>query len=253
MRKTLQQKFLEILRENPGVSLKDATRMLNTDVNTLKKTAYRLRSLGYVERAGNAYILTERGSKYLEYLERVNVSLAGDERREEVEKISPKTTPSNLFVIKENSRNEVERADKGTEEERREDVLNSLRNLIEKLTNLEERVKDLEESIKSIEKAIESLRGKKQEKRNLEHPVMLYNDAVSKYGAVVDRLLAENRLLRIGSLVVDMGFYSDFKSRFPIKVADVDKLSQYHRVLLEEMRKEALVILHGGKEYRLVE
>jgi len=58
--------------------------------------------------------------------------------------------------------------------------------------------------------------------------------------------------VRIGSLVVDSTFYHEFKSRFPLKVSDIDKLTTYEKLLLEEMRREALVILHAGKEYRLV-
>ncbi|MEM4976428.1 MAG: Mn-dependent transcriptional regulator, partial [Desulfurococcaceae archaeon] len=80
-----------------------------------------------------------------------------------------------------------------------------------------------------------------------------YSYAQAKLGGLLDKIIAENKLVRVGSLVVDAQFFSEFNSKFPIKVSDLDKLTSHERVLLEEMRKEALVILHAGREYRLID
>lgn len=251
MKKTLQQKLLELLNENPGISLKEAAEMLEIGLSKLKRICYRLKSMGYIERAGSSYILTERGSKYLEYLKRLNAGPPRSERPVEFGESLTSHKSVEPFPVEGDKEGKPASGSYPVADIERGSLL--VKDLTDKLRNIEERVKSLEGSVRSLEKALESLRNKKYGRGGLEQPVMTYSEAITKYGSLVDRLIAENRLLRVGSLIVDAEFYSDFKSKFPLKVADVNKLSEYHRLLLEEMRKEAVVVLHGGKEFKLVE
>lgn len=262
MRKTLQRKILEALSKNPGISLKDLATLLYIDAAKLKLMLYKLKSTGYIERAGKGYVLTERGLKFLKYLEHAKSLILIEEEKskvEEVKVVKPIEIQNTLVETKNKSESRVsletpESKKPETTTYPTHSIVETMNNLIEKLQNIEKRVEILEQAIKNMEKTLTLLTKKKQEDLYvLDHPVMLFNEAVAKYGNLVERLLAENKAVRMGSLLVDLSFYEEFKSKFPIKLVDMEKLSQHEKLLLEEMRREAMVILHAGKEYKLVE
>ncbi|MEM4751609.1 MAG: winged helix-turn-helix transcriptional regulator [Desulfurococcaceae archaeon] len=245
MKKSLQHRLLEVLKGNPGVSVKELASILEVDVNKVKVAAYRLKSMGYIEKAGRGYIVTKRGLQFLNYLESRLASKTDVEKArktlEEKREASTEAPPSKE-PVREMSRG------MGTPQVV-EDTINTL---IEKLQELERRIISLEARVRGLEGVVASTQ-KRPDITSLLDPVMYYNEAVTKYGSLIEKMLSDKRLIRIGSLVVNTEFYAHFKSRFPIKLSDVEKLSPHEKILLEEMRKEALIVLHAGKEYRMVE
>jgi len=237
LKKTLRQKILEEVKSNPGLSLKELSRLLEVSQNTLKNIVYKLKSEGYIEKAGDGYVITPRGERFLDFLEKRRTTILGEEvgekePGEQVAKEEP--TPSTRTQTIARSEQEL------------------LNNIVNKLRELEKKISMLEAQMKNLELAIASSRHKREGVITIDPPIQPINEAISKYGSLIDKLINENKLVRVGSLVVDASIYQEFKSRFPIKTSDIDKLNPLERQLLEEMRREAIVILHAGKEYRLV-
>lgn len=257
MKKSLQHRVLEELRDNPGLSLKDLALTMGISVNSLKNITYKLKSMGYVEKAGKGYILTQQGEKFLEYLNKktsvgYQVSIPNKIRASQ-EGITTSVDESTLRKEIGSEQNAVNQHEKLTVEPcLGESTMMLLGDLLSRLSELEKRINKLEAHFKNLEKALKSQQ-KKPEQLSIYPPVMTYNEALSKYGSYVEKMINENKVVKIGSLLVDLNFYINFKSKFPLKVIDIDKLDQYERLLLEEMRREALVVLHAGKEYRLIE
>ncbi len=259
MRASISQRVLELLRENPGASLKEISAALEAPINKVRAVLYDLKSRGYVEKAGKGYIVTERGLEYLEYLERVR--RGARPVQEEVGQATPSALP---FIEKTAEKQEAEAPREAPMQAHREEkpetgllqtqlaeLESSLLKIANRLDEFEKRLTLLERTVRDIEKALEALR-KRRIEALLEPPVMPYSEALSRLGAQLERMIMEGRIVRVGSLVADPQFYHEFKSKFPIKLADLDKLSEYEKLLLEEMRKEALVVLHAGREYRLL-
>lgn len=243
--KTLRHKILEAMRDNPASSLKNIASLIGVNVNLVKTIAYKLKSQGYIERTGRGYVLTERGLRLLKYMEK-RTKETTQLTEKPIEEIKPEITPT-LTSIEERRESSL-RYEQIPE---MSELIQTLREISDKIRELEKRLVNLEAQVHSIEKALVSTQ-RKTGSFSLETPVMTYNEAVSKYGPQIEKLLSENKVIRVGSLVVDLEFYNYFRSKFPIKTIDVDKLSIHERQLLEEMRKEALVVLHAGREYKLV-
>jgi len=237
LKKTLRQKILEEVKSNPGLSLKELSRLLEVSQNTLKNIVYKLKSEGYIEKAGGGYVITPRGERFLDFLEKRRTTILGEEvgEKEPEERVAKEESPPSTCT-QSIARSEQE----------------LLSNIVNKLRELEKRVSMLEAQMKNIELAIASSRHKREGVITIDPPIQPINEAISKYGSLIDKLINENKLVRVGSLVVDASIYQEFRSRFPIKTSDIDKLNPLERQLLEEMRREAIVILHAGKEYRLV-
>jgi hypothetical protein len=51
---------------------------------------------------------------------------------------------------------------------------------------------------------------------------------------------------------VERNFLVDFIKKFPIPVDKVEELQPMEKAVFNELRREALIILHGGKEYKIV-
>ncbi|MEM4717294.1 MAG: winged helix-turn-helix domain-containing protein [Desulfurococcaceae archaeon] len=241
MTKTLQARILEILQSNPGSTLRDISQVLEIDVNKLRQIIYRLKTQGYVEKIGNTYIVTNKAIRYLKYIEKRTQS------EYNVAEVSPKATS-----MEEDVKARDEKPDVKQKILQCTDIQEAIDNIVIKLKELESKVSGLENQLREREKAVTTSLRRKERYYVLESPVMSYNEALGKYGSLVDKLINENKLIRIGSLVVDSSFYFGFKNKFPLKLVDIDNLTTYEKQLLEEMRKEALVVFHAGREFRLV-
>jgi predicted transcriptional regulator len=228
---------LEEVKNNPGLSLKELSRLLEVSQNTLKNIIYKLKSEGYIEKAGDGYVITPRGERFLDFLEKQRTTSLREEvgEKKPEERIAKEKPPPSTCT----------QSIAGSEQE-------LFSNIVSKLRELEKRVSMLEAQMKNLELAIASSRHKREGVITIDPPIQPINEAISKYGSLIDKLINENKLVRVGSLVVDASIYQEFRSRFPIKTSDIDKLNPLERQLLEEMRREAIVILHAGKEYRLV-
>ncbi|MEM4489560.1 MAG: winged helix-turn-helix transcriptional regulator [Desulfurococcaceae archaeon] len=256
MKKTLQHRVLEYLKNNPGMSLKDLASIMEININSLKTIVYKLKSMGYIEKAGKGFILTQQGEKFLEYLNKITnmeqqATVLGSRitREESVMSINESIIQKEIETEQKTT---IKHEKPSVKPQSNEDTRSLLENIVNKINELEKRLNQLELQFKNLEKAL-NLQQKKIEQVSIHPPVMSYNEALTKYGSLIEKMISENKLFKIGSLVVDFAFYTSFKSKFPIKIADIDKLDQYEKLLLEEMRREALVVLHAGREYKLIE
>jgi len=244
--KPLVHRVLEILRENPGLSVKELSTLLDISVERTRGLLYKLKSSGFIERAGKGYMLTERGLRLLEYLERSKTLLHPEEKPvEETMRIHEEAPKPTLPETPTTGSTQVV-----AELVQFQNVIVDLKRRVEAL---EKRIEELEWALRNLEKAVQA-KQKRSESLVLEEPVMFYSDVVNKYGQVyIEKMISENKVKKVGALVVDSEFYKEFKAKFPIKIQDVDKLSHHEKILLDEMRREAIVVLFAGKEYRLVE
>jgi len=242
--KTLTAKILLYLRDYPGVGVKDISESFNISLTTARSILYRLKNLGYIEKAGNGYILTSRGERFVEAIMKKSVK---DKSTMEIERVDTST----------DSKREIVESVESTQVSKPE--FNSLEYRFKKL---EEEVSELKTIINQLRKEVESIKAMiaskpRREDRGegeyvLPKPVMSYKEAFEQLGSKLDQLRIEGKILIIGSIVVDKKIYDEFIKRFPIPVEEESKLSPYEQMLLQEMKKEAYVILHAGREYRLV-
>ncbi len=169
---------------------------------------------------------------------------------------------------------ETTKAIKGKTANVREEIINE--KYIEKIKVLEGKISVLEESIKKLYEEIESIKEKldkigslekkqakqigiraevktKPKKREgLPEPIMHFEEARRTIGLQLDTLIRSGQVVVVGSLVVDSEFYEEFKKRFPMSIRDAEKLPYMEKRLLEEMNREAIVIIRAGKYYDLV-
>ncbi|MEM1627675.1 MAG: winged helix-turn-helix domain-containing protein [Desulfurococcaceae archaeon] len=253
-KKTLTFKVLEILRDNPGLSLKELSSMLNISVARIREVVYRLKSSGYLEKTGRGYILTGRGIKLLEYISgEKTMEKSFEAGKEEI----PSQPANQLEKAMEKEPGIPQSVETGTEQQRVCINTDEFNKLVDKVRTLEDRILKLEKSMEEMVKALEAFKRNRLKADHkhvfMELPVMSYNEALSKLGNILDRLIIEGKIVKIGSLVVDAEFYKEFRSKFPIRTAELDKLTHFEKILLEELRKEAMVVLHAGREYRFVE
>jgi len=247
--KTLTAKILEYIHDNPGASLKDLSRELGIGVNTLRTILYRLKNNGYVEKAGDGYILTSKGEWFVNKILRGEASTPVEEKpsieAEQTEEVEVSTQPQTM----------MERERIRVEEE-----------ISMRIESLEKRIEDLNKLVETLYKELELIKRElkrakhvesasdveKKELARLPEPVMNIKEAYNALGPVLEELKLRGRVEVVGNVVVDSNFYNEFKKKFPIQVSEVDKLSNMERILLDEMIRDARVIKHGGREYRLI-
>jgi len=245
--KTLTAKILKYLYENPGASIKDLSIVFNVNPNTIRNTLYRLKGNGYVERVGKGYILTSKGEWFVKTIlgesiqEKEEIEIE-EERIEPKEKIREEKKHSETISIE--NRDIIERIDM------LEKQLNEIRDIIDKLARQLEAIRRNIGRKESREKKNEK-REEKMEK--LPRPVMNIQEAINVLGPMLDELKLEGKIEIIDSIVVDLDFYNDFKKKFPIPVNEVNKLSILEKTLLDAMIKDARVIKHAGKYYKLID
>ncbi|MCY0868310.1 MAG: Mn-dependent transcriptional regulator [Desulfurococcus sp.] len=251
-------RVLELLAAAPSLTVRDVAELLGIDIVRAKDVLERLRYNGYVERIGKGYSITEKGRSFLASNTRRSTPLTSfTEDRGGKEKSESEGGGEKVEAV-------AQAASSGSSPSvDLEGMVNSLAarvdELINRLKELEARIKDVESRVASLESFAREL-GKRKELvvheakgfTVMETPVMWITEAQSKLGQLLEKFLMEGKLIRVGSLIVDPVFYEEFKRKFPIKASEVDKLASAERILLEEMRKEMIVILHAGREYRLV-
>ncbi|ABN69309.1 hypothetical protein Smar_0196 [Staphylothermus marinus F1] len=279
MKKTLTAKILEIIWQNPGSSIKDVATMLNISLPTARAILYKLKNNGYIEKTGKGYVLTSKGEWFIN-----NVLLKEKTAGKESAEQKPVDTPRKSEQVIMESKQEVE---KDKKEKQVVIEQNQLAGFKEKIMNkimlLESRINELEETIQRITTDLESIKNilrtkeeyakitekmekpsnkpamllgvKKQSKSSenkLPAPIMYIYEAKNALGPLLDSLIRSGKVEIIGSLVVDSEFYSEFKKRFPITISEAERLPPMEKKLLEEMNREAIVIIHAGKYYKLI-
>lgn len=253
VQKTLTAKILFYLHENPGASIKDLSAIFNANLQTIRNTIYRLKNNGFVEKTGDGYILTNKGEWFVNHVLRRETSISTEsmEKRE--------TVAEEKKTITETSSGEKPYAHESINIEASLTNIDSLRNRVvsiereleiikNTLNRLVREINDLKKTIEEKSKAL----AKPEEKTILPNPVMNIHEAMSLLGLQLDRYRLEGRVEVIGSLIVERSFYESFKKKFPIDISEADKLSEVEKILLNEMIRDARVIIHAGKQYKLL-
>ncbi len=260
-KKTLMLRILEFLKEYSGATIKDIATTLGISMSLTRTVVYRLRNNGYIEKAGKGYILTDKGEWF--------VNKFGEPREESVEEVSIEARSEEAtYEIILPKEQEVE-----AEIKTQEYKTIYPKTTEEPLTNLEEKICQIEKEIIRIEKQITGLRQelnkvreelkkakiqrikeKKNEKeeKGLPKPIMYINEAMNALGSMFDTLVYQGRIEVVGRLAVDKKYYEEFIKKFPLSIREAEKLPPLEKTLLEEMKRDARIILYAGKEYRLV-
>ncbi|WP_440059309.1 winged helix-turn-helix transcriptional regulator [Thermogladius sp. 4427co] len=238
--KTLTEKIIEFIGGNPGITIKELAGALSISQNTARLIVEKLKARGLVRKEGRGLYLTEKGDRIVSKLQ-----------ERPVESVRAQATPETSM-----------QARGGEDIGKTERITNS--GIDEKIKILEERLKILEERLNKLEEVVNEIIGKKTDREekaltkhdkkteSLPKPVMSIQEAVSQYPQALDRWKIEGSAIQIGNLVVEKTFLVEFLKKFPLPVDKIDKLSPAEKAIFEELRREALIILHGGREYRLV-
>ncbi len=261
-KKTLMLRILEFLKEYSGATIKDIATTLGISMSLARTVVYRLRNNGYIEKAGKGYILTDKGEWF--------VNKFGEPREESVEEFSIEAQSEEaIHEITSSKEQEVE-----AETKTQEYKIIYPKTTEEPLTDLEEKIRRIEKEIIRIEEQISSLRqelgkireelkkaktrgtkkkkNKKEEEKSLPKPIMYINEAMNALGSMFNTLVYQGCIEVVGRLAVDKKFYEEFIKKFPLSIREAEKLPPLEKTLLEEMKRDARVILYAGKEYRLV-
>jgi predicted transcriptional regulator len=265
--RTLSAKILVYLSENPGATLKDLSQVFNISMNTLRNMIYRLRNNGYVEKAGNGYVLTSKGEWFVEKVlksrETSHESITEEKHVEAPGREAAREASTSESMVKEEQYSGEE---EGVVEEKppSRDTVEDTGDLLKRIEMLETTLNELREKLEEVSSEIKRLkeqvvrgsksrvRRKKEEVEKLPKPVMNIREALNTLGPLLDQLRLEGRVEIIGSIVVDREFYEEFKKKFPLPVKEAENLSPMEKTLLNEMIKDARVIKHAGREYRIV-
>ncbi|ADI31753.1 winged helix-turn-helix domain-containing protein [Staphylothermus hellenicus] len=279
MKKTLTAKVLEIVWQNPGSTIKDVAIMLNISLPTARAILYKLKNNGYIEKTGKGYILTSKGEWFIN-----NVLLKEKTGGKESIEQKPEEKPVKTERVIVKNKREAEEDKKEIQAVIEQKQLVGLEEkVMAKIKLLESRINELEKTIQRITADLESIKnmlktgkehakimektekpsskpalalGTKKPARNTENklpaPIMYVYEAKNTLGPLLDSLIRSGKAEIIGSLIVDSEFYKEFKKRFPITISEAERLPPMEKKLLEEMNREAIVIIHAGKYYKLV-
>lgn len=279
MKKTLTAKILEFIWENPGATIKDVAIMLNIGLPTARAILYKLKNNGYIEKIGMGYVLTSKGEWFINnVLQRKtnNSKQIMQETREPIEHKEQATSEKEDQIIEVEKEKDYKSTMTEPQEPLKENILSRINLLESKIIELEKTVQKIITDLEAIKSKIkkeeehedtsrkkEPLKSKSNielgtKKRDKDHenrlpaPIMYIYEAKNTLGPLLDTLIRSGKAEIIGSLVVDTEFYNEFKKRFPISITEAEKLPPMERRLLEEMNREAIVIIHAGKYYKLI-
>lgn len=251
-------KILLYLNENPGATIKDLSQVFNVAPVTIRNILYRLKNNGYIEKAGNGYILTSKGEWFISH-----IILSGEKEEEISSTVKEKTEEGEKESISEKTEStktsQLEKTrDKILEKISSEDLFKKIEFLEREIENLKRIIENLSREVNRIRKEITikntSSEEKKQDRKSekLPKPIMNIREALETLGPLFDELRMKGCIEVIGSVVVDREFYEEFRKRFPIPIKEVETLSPMEKILLDEMIKDARVIVHAGKYYKLI-
>jgi DNA-binding Lrp family transcriptional regulator len=275
-KKTLTARILEVIWENPGISIKEIAVYLGIPPTTTRAILYRLKNHGYIEKAGTGYVLTGKGEWFINNVllgkreDKTGKKTSQEEENKQGIDKNKRIEEKNTVMIKKENIGVIEEKIANTKE------IGISKKYIERIKVLEEKISVLESSIKKLYEEVESIKekldkimslekkqtqqikmrtevkAKPRKSEGLPEPIMHLRDARRVIGLDLDTLIRSGRVVVIGTLVVDSEFYEEFKKRFPMSIRDAEKLSYMERRLLEEMNREAIVIIRAGKYYDLI-
>ena len=243
--KTLTEKIIEFLYDNPGASIKDVAQGLGISLNLARAILYRLKSKGIVGKSAYGYVLTDIGESIAKKI----IAKFGEESEAREMELGDKE------VIE--TRREFKAVESSVKEAYGDlaELENRLRSLEEKIVNLDRLLSNLKRELRNLRMALDEAKKSSTKRRKIDRlpkPIMSFMDARDLLGDNLHSLIYSGKVIVIGSLVVDSDYYNDFISRFPISRKEAEKLSDQEKLLLEQLKNEGKIYLYAGKEYRLV-
>lgn len=263
-KKTLMLRILEFLKEYSGATIKDIATTLGISMSLARTIVYRLRNNGYIEKAGKGYILTDKGEWF--------VNKFGEPREGSVEEVSIEARseeatyetilPKEQEVEAEIKAQEYKTIYPKTTEEPLTNLEERIRQIEKEIIRIEEQIAGLRQELNKIREELKELKKAKtrrtkekkneKEEKGLPKPIMYINEAINALGSMFNTLVYQGRIEVVGRLAVDKKYYDEFIKKFPLSIREAEKLPPHEKTLLEEMKRDARVILYAGKEYRLV-
>lgn len=243
--KTLTEKIIEFIYNNPGASTKDVAQGIGISINLARAILYRLKSKNIIDKSAHGYVLTDIGESIAR---KIASRFREETKSEEVEKMEK-------IVKKHKELEGIESSNRGAISDLGE-LENKLRSLEEKIISLDKILSSLKRELRSLKKSLDEAKksGTKRKRRidRLPKPIMSFMEARDLLGDSFHSLIYSGKAIVIGSLVVDSDYYNDFINRFPISRKEAEKLSEQEKLLLEQLKNEGKIYLYAGKEYRLV-
>ncbi|MEM1644112.1 MAG: MarR family transcriptional regulator [Desulfurococcaceae archaeon] len=224
--KSLSSRVLDYISSNPGATVKEICRELGLSPQLVSRVIQRLKAVGYVEKVGSGYRASGRGVELVDSSRSVERAGGGEGA------VSRGVELEGGFSI------ELDGVKKRVEA------------LESKVSELSRLVKSLNLELESIKKYLATCRQSSSSERS--RRVMEYGEASALYGDKLQPLIYSGKLIRVGNIVVDQEFYRQFIGKFPIKLGEVDELSDEEKALLEALKESGEIYLHAGKEYRLI-
>ncbi len=218
---SIEERVLSYLKNNPGATPREIADAIGVSLASVRAAINKLRESGLV-------IRSSRGG----YVARVSSDL------NTVEYPASKRAARGFSI---------------------DDLTNVVNDLLAKIDELSERVAKLEGEIKFIKKSLPDIRVKSSKNGDndklltaleLRH-LLPINEALKLSSKTLEEYVSSGKVAVIDELVVSLKFLNKFKSKLPIKVGEVDKLSSEERRLLDALIKAGHVYLYSGVEYRL--
>lgn len=219
---SVEERVLSYLRVNPGATPREIADALGMSLTSIRIAINRLRELGQV-------IRSSRGG----YVVRVSQDVVLND------------------YVRSPAQHSVS-----------EDLLKTIDELISKVSGLESRIEKLESEVRLIKKSLPKMPTKRtasgEADRFLSTLRLRGVMSVSEVrGLLLERPLddyvSSGKAVVVGDLVVCPDFLNSFKSKFPIKVSDINSLSDEEVKLLEALVKANQVYLFSGIEYRILD
>ncbi|MEM1748308.1 MAG: winged helix-turn-helix domain-containing protein [Sulfolobales archaeon] len=142
------------------------------------------------------------------------------------------------------------------------DLLKIIDELVSKVSSLESRIERLESEVRLIKKSLPKM----PTKRSVSGDVDKFLSTLRLRGVMsvdevrgltlerpLDDYVSSGKVVIVGDLVVCPDFLNSFKSKFPIKVSDINSLSSEEVKLLEALVRTNQVYLFSGVEYRILD
>ncbi len=254
---SLTIKVLKYLMENPGATIKDIAQGLSISLGLARAVIYRLKNKGFIEKTGYGYILTSIGEKIVEK----QLKRTKEEREEVQQRMVKEEEIGERRVVEKTSKTPTTTIETtktlGYTSTEMESLVERVRTIEKTIAGIEETIASLKKELAIIKKALEEkLREKKKSVKKhvsrLPKPIMSIIEAQNILGDEARMLVYSGKAVAVGSLLVDIDYYREFLSKFPISVKEAEKMSEQEKLLLEELKNEGRVYLYCGKEYRLV-
>lgn len=231
---SIEDMVLAYLKKNPGSNPRKIADALGLSLTRVRIALLRLRDRGQVVRTSRGYVAVAQPRDLEAYQVR-----------------GPPASQAGIRAAEASSRLDAL--------EKRMSVLEArLDALEEKLGMLAKELEKLGETLKRGGGRGPRIRGARPRVRELgevlEERKVIRLDEARRYA--VSRSLKDyldsGEAVFLGGLIVGKDFYDEFRSRFPVPVGEVSRLSREEKMLLEAMVSEGLAYLHAGREYRLV-